>query len=230
MIEAIFFDGDQTLWDFDAVMRRALAATLDELRTYWPDTADRIDIETLIADRDVVAATMQSQGASLDQIRVAAIAYTLERHGLVDENLSQYLGAFYLDRRRSDVELYDDTVPVLTTLRRRHKVGLLTNGNSRPPGFGLAHLFSAMVFADDQGVAKPDRRIYEIAAGEAGCLNGLCVMVGDSLVNDVAGAQDAGWIGIWLNRDGAALDHGIRPDAEIASLYQLPGVLESLDA
>ena len=36
MIEAVLFDGDQTLWDFELVMRNALIAVLDELRAARP--------------------------------------------------------------------------------------------------------------------------------------------------------------------------------------------------
>lgn len=50
MIEAVFFDGDQTLWDFDAAMRRALAATVAELRRrrHVPRKA-KLDVDALIA-------------------------------------------------------------------------------------------------------------------------------------------------------------------------------------
>ena len=36
MIEAVLFDGDQTLWDFERVMREALVATAAELRAARP--------------------------------------------------------------------------------------------------------------------------------------------------------------------------------------------------
>ena len=36
MIEAVLFDGDQTLWDFEKVMHGALLAVLEELRPERP--------------------------------------------------------------------------------------------------------------------------------------------------------------------------------------------------
>ena len=36
VIEAVLFDGDQTLWDFQKVMQGALLAVLDELRAARP--------------------------------------------------------------------------------------------------------------------------------------------------------------------------------------------------
>jgi len=35
-IRAISFDGDMTLWDFEAVMRHALGHTLTELQAHLP--------------------------------------------------------------------------------------------------------------------------------------------------------------------------------------------------
>jgi FMN phosphatase YigB (HAD superfamily) len=46
-------------------------------------------------------------------------------------------------------------------------------------------------------------------------------MVGDSLTNDVAGAQGAGWTGIWLNRDHATHADEIEPELTVTSLDQL---------
>lgn len=52
-------------------------------------------------------------------------------------------------------------------------------------------------------------------------------MVGDSPVNDVTGARNAGWHGIWLNRDGATCP---QQDAQISTLLELPRVLARIQA
>jgi putative hydrolase of the HAD superfamily len=75
--------------------------------------------------------------------------------------------------------------------------------------------------------AVPDRRLFDVAAGQVRDVDRL-VMVGDSLVNDVRGAQGAGWLGVWLNREGAPCPSGHRPDAEIETLAALPGTVAAL--
>jgi FMN hydrolase / 5-amino-6-(5-phospho-D-ribitylamino)uracil phosphatase len=84
------------------------------------------------------------------------------------------------------------------------------------------------VFSQDHGVEKPDRRLFDVAASEVGCGPDEVVMVGDSLRNDVRGAQNAGWRAIWLNRDGRELLDGYTPDAEIPNLMELPKALQAL--
>src|SRR5438552_2260697 len=54
------------------------------------------------------------------------------------------------------------------------------------------------------------------------------VHVGDEIVTDVAGAQRYGMIAVWLNRGGAEAPVGVVPDAEIASLHELPDLVDRL--
>ncbi|WP_395797872.1 HAD family hydrolase [Arthrobacter sp. FW306-04-A] len=53
------------------------------------------------------------------------------------------------------------------------------------------------------------------------------IMVGDSLANDVAGAQAAGWTGVWLNREGAATPNAV-PDLMIRTLHELLPMAKAL--
>ena len=79
MIEAVLFDGDQTLWDFERVMRDALIATADELRAARPGPfADALRWEDLQADRAAVAAEMPDVW-SLAELRAHGFARTLAR-------------------------------------------------------------------------------------------------------------------------------------------------------
>lgn len=41
--------------------------------------------------------------------------------------------------------------------------------------------------------------------------------------------RDAGWRGIWLNREGEAPEDGAPADAEVEALSHLPLVLRSID-
>jgi FMN hydrolase / 5-amino-6-(5-phospho-D-ribitylamino)uracil phosphatase len=116
----------------------------------------------------------------------------------------------------------------LAVLSRSYVLGLLSNGNGYPERSGLGGTFAAVVFSADHGVEKPDRRLFDVAAAEVGCGPDEVVMVGDSLRNDVRGAQNAGWRAIWLNRDGRDRPDRYTPDAEISNLVELPKALRAL--
>ncbi len=219
----IFFDGDQTLWDFRALMRRSLAATIEELRRLVPAGEGDLSVDAFVADRECVAEQLRGTVTNLESIRLAAFTRSLGRLGVADAALAEHLNGFYLRRRFAEVDLYDDVLPALETLSRDHAVGLLSNGNSYPDRVGLGHFFSATVFSQDHGVEKPDSRIYAIA--QATIPGDRYVMVGDSLPNDVVAAQRAGWEGIWLNRDRQDTPEGLRPDAIISDLHRLPALI-----
>ncbi len=221
----IFFDGDQTLWDFQALMRRALAATIEELRRQKPTVEGNLSVEAFVADREAVADQLRGKVTNLESVRLAAFIRSLWRLGIPDSRLAEHLNGYYLQQRFADVDLYDDVLPVLETLVRDHTVGLLSNGNSYPERVGLERFFTATVFSQDHGVEKPDPRIYAIA--QAAIPGGNYIMVGDSITNDVIAAQRVGWAGIWLNRDRQDPPSGVRPDAIITDLCELPTLIDA---
>jgi len=237
VIEAVLFDGDQTLWDFERVMREALVATAAELRAARPGPfADALRWGDLQSDRADVAQEMPDVW-SLAELRVYGFARTLDRRRAVeggdeaaDDGLARELTELYFTERDRDAALFPDTIPALDALRAHYRVGLLSNGSRLPETVGLAGCFETVVFAQDHRVAKPDKGIFEVVERELGVRPEVCVLVGDHPVNDVAGAHGAGWRSVWLDRDGAVLfpEDGPRPDAVVATLTELPDVLRRL--
>ena len=237
MIQAVLFDGDQTLWDFERVMRDALTAVADELRAARPGPfADGLRWQDLQDDRTAAVAEHPDVW-SLERLRVLGFARTLERlrtaeggDEAADGALARAMGASYFAHRDRDPALFPDTVPALDALRADYRLGLLSNGSRLPEKVGLAKYFESVVFAQDHRVAKPDKGIFEVVERQLGVEPEACVLVGDHPINDVAGAHGAGWHSVWIDRDGAVCfpDGGPRPDAVIASLLDLPALLARL--
>ncbi len=223
---AISFDGDGTLWDFEAVMRRSLALALAELRRRvpGPESAD-MNVDRMIEIRNRVAGEVRGGGATYEEIRLRAFERTVARAGGPDRRLAEDLYALYMKHRFEDVELYPDVIPALDALPTDLSVGFLSNGNSYPHRCGLGGRFDFVVLSQEVGVAKPDVGIFRIACERAGCAPGELVHVGDSLEQDVAGANDAGATSVWLNREGRDNTSGILPDYEMRSLKQLADIL-----
>ena len=215
----IYFDGDQTLWDFQALMRRTLGLTIEELRRLVPDLDGDLSVEAFIIDRQRASKALHGTTTNLEAIRLATFQESLRRLGVDDDELAQHLNAFYLERRFASVDLYDDVIPTLNDLAADHNIGLLSNGNAYPDSLGLQRYFGAAVFSQDVGAEKPDPAIY--LAAQKALPGDRYIMVGDSLTNDVTGAQSAGWCGVWLNRDSVPQPSFASPDLTISSLHQL---------
>ncbi len=124
----------------------------------------------------------------------------------------------------SHFELYDDVVPVLMELKVQGlKLGLVSN-TSRDLDAFVRHFgidVDAWISSGSHGKVKPSPLIFaaalellEVAAADA-------VMVGDSVEDDVEGAQACGMRAILLDRAGRFPGHAGR----IESLRELPAAL-----
>ena len=226
-VRAVSFDADGTLWDFEKVMRRSLGITLAELRRRLPGTgSNALTVEKMIEIRDGVAEELERKTANLETIRFEAFKSVVALvGGDPDGFLPRVLNELYMHHRFEDLELYPDVIPCLTALGKRYDLGLLTNGNGYPERCGLQGRFSFTAFAQDLGVAKPDVEFFRRALSLAGMEHHEVIHVGDSIRSDVAGANGAGCISVWLNRDGSANETGVIPDYEVASLAELPALL-----
>ena len=241
MIEAVLFDGDQTLWDFERVMRDALTAVLAELQAARPGlfTAS-LRWQDLERDRGAVGMELEGVEYNLARLRVLGFARTLKRlrdadggDEAADAPLAEELSASYFHHRDRDPALFPDTLPCLDALRAHYRLGLLSNGSRLPEKVGLATYFESVVFAQDHRVAKPDKGIFEVVERQLGLTPEACVLVGDHPLNDVVGAKRAGWRAVWIDREGggAFVPHEgceEHPDAVVTSLDELPGALRVL--
>jgi putative hydrolase of the HAD superfamily len=158
-------------------------------------------------------------------------ATALLDHGVEDLALAEELAERYPEERNARQRAYPDAAPALAALAAAgHPYAVVTNG---APGqqrrkielSGLADRLPVVVVSGDVGAKKPAAAPFEAALAALGVVADRAVMVGDSLEKDVAGAQSVGIRGVWINRSARARDGEVVPDAEIAGLAELPGIL-----
>ncbi|MBW2269240.1 MAG: HAD family hydrolase [Deltaproteobacteria bacterium] len=227
-ITAISFDGDETLWDFQKVMRHSLAIVLGELRSRVPgEASEGLNIDKMIEIRNAVAAELRGKTVNLEEVRFQAFKRTLQSIGCADDALARDLNARYLENRFEDIELYPDVIPALDSLRDEFTLGLLSNGNGYPEHCGLPERFSFVVFSQDAGAEKPETEIFSVACRQAGCAPAELMHVGDSLASDVSGANAVGAVSVWLNRENVRNDTDVLPDHEIQSLAALAELVKN---
>jgi putative hydrolase of the HAD superfamily len=152
--------------------------------------------------------------------------------GVDDAELAAELAEAFPRLRRTMHVVYPDTVRTLERLSKSHSLGLLTNGapdlqRRKIEGAGLAGYFDQALISGEVGIAKPDRRVFDMLLDWLASTVERTLVIGNSLSTDVQGAQQAGMRAIWVNRSGMARDSQITPDWEISTLDDLPAILES---
>jgi phosphoserine phosphatase len=158
-----------------------------------------------------------------ESFRAAAWRSALADHGVDDDVLAGRLAAAYREHRHAGCRPFSDTVAALEALRAAGiRLVVVTNGTERHQrskldAAGLTGMFAAVVTSEAAAASKPDPRIFRAALAEVACEPGDAVMVGDNPLRDVAGAQQAGLRGVWVDRDDGD-PRGVVPDARIEDL------------
>jgi putative hydrolase of the HAD superfamily len=121
----------------------------------------------------------------------------------------------YVPHPHFERRLFVDTLQTLERLRQKGvRLGVVTNRPWTSSVFlpdlsavGLADYFDVVVSSADVGLRKPHPFIFETALRALDGQPETALMVGDSLANDVGGAEACGMRGIWLrnsDEEGAA--------------------------
>jgi putative hydrolase of the HAD superfamily len=157
------------------------------------------------------------------------VDHALGTLGRPDPALAAAIAAEFARRRRERMQLFPDALTCLAAWRASGvRLGLVTNGDAsqqrdKIARHALAAYFDVIVIEGEFGAGKPDAAVYRHALDTLGVRAEDTCMVGDHLDFDVAGAQQLGMHGIWIDRLGAGLPAGcvVRPDRIIRALTEL---------
>jgi len=119
------------------------------------------------------------------------------------------LSEAYIDGISRRGDLLPGCRGVLSRLKRRYRLGLVTNGldrvqRSRLRAARLDPYFDVVVTSEACGFAKPDPRILRVALETLGVAASEALYVGDDFLTDGAAARAAGVAFVWMDRGGTA--------------------------
>ena len=132
-----------------------------------------------------------------------------------------------------DEFLYSDAAICLERLHRKYKIGIIANQEwgtvQRLEKHGILQHIDLVVSSAEEGVAKPDRRIFELALDRAGCRPEDAVMIGDRIDNDILPAKALGMGTVWIKQGFGQYwivsTEAEIPDHTVASLTELCDLL-----
>ncbi|HZX03175.1 HAD family hydrolase [Kribbella sp.] len=126
--------------------------------------------------------------------------------------------------------VYDDAVPALRAIRAAGLGAVvLTNGNTAHQSYkldrlGLTAEIDELITGDDLPATKPDPRAFGYVLERLGAGPTEVLMVGDSLENDVRGAEAAGIQGVLIDRKNLHAQSGVPRIRSLTEILDWSGV------
>lgn len=125
-----------------------------------------------------------------------------------------------------------DFVPrALTALKNRsYRLGVISNWDPSARALltrcGLEGFFEHIVVSSEEGVEKPDPRIWQAGMRKAGVAPDQCLYVGDNYYVDAVGARKAGMECVIINRFGSLGVEEIQGQAFLKDITEVAGWLQ----
>ena len=233
MIRAVLLDLDDTLLDTRYSATTALAATCALAAERCPGLSEaqlRAAYHDVVHEVDLKLAARKLSFSQMREFYLHRWAEILARCGLDAEHAAA-LGERYMASRRLNYQALrggpGQSSPTPRPLSgraadQRPERSPARQDRDRRPGAWLPRIY----VSGELGFWKPQPAIFQHVLEQAGCAPREAVMVGDSLINDVAGAAAVGLRTVWINRHGQRPVPAIRPDATVTDLRPLPDLLE----
>ena len=187
------------------VADHGLAAAIDDVTRCWVDL--------------YYEATQQSPFRTLRAIQADILPRVLKRFD-ASGDAACYVDLFFETTTR--IELYPEVPGVLNALGHVRSAIISNADREHLAAWPIAWPVEFILISEDVQAYKPHRRLFERALERFGVEPHAVLHVGDSDVDDVKGAKDAGMRVAWINRDGRPLRPGVpRPDFEMSDLSGL---------
>jgi 2-haloacid dehalogenase len=223
----LLFDADGTLFDYDRAEATALKKTFEEVgpgfEPAYATAYRRINGEIWLE--------FERGRISQEKLRARRFELLFEAMGIECD-----AGAFsgrYLRNLAAASQLIEGAEEIVKKLHGKAGLMIMTNGlkDVQRPRFArsiIGGYFDDVVISEEVGVAKPDRRIFDVAFQKMDHPRKEDVLiVGDSLTSDIKGGSDYGIDTCWFNpkQKPRSLDIEIR--YEIDDLKDLWDVVQA---
>ena len=231
MIKAVFFDLDGTLCDSDTAWNIAQNETFQRLSKHYPHVSGETITETWATVHQRLFQRLDAGKCSMAEVRDSRFQCLFEELGLPIDKIMEDLSDFFCSRYLTSLHLYDD-VTILEKLHAYH-VGIITNGAhdehtdsqlSKVRHLELSQRIQSLTISGEIGVRKPKIEIFRVACERAGVLPKEAMYVGDTIQNDIVGANRAGMTSVFINRkseERILKTANEQPDYTISNLHDL---------
>jgi len=204
-LKHIFFDLDDTIWDFEKNSERILSKLFDEQKLETKLSSDFITYFFAYKKRNAELWQLyNTKKITKDELRKRRFHETFLQFGYNDFDLSYFISEEYIKQSPFGTDLKKGSIELLETLRKDYKLHIITNGFKEVQHIKLQQCdlnkyFNQIIISEDIGCNKPDIKIFREAERLGNTSKEECLMIGDNFNTDIVGSKNAGWQSIWYN-------------------------------
>ncbi len=148
--------------------------------------------------------TLKQENAPVREVFFACMEKMIANNQLPYKDAVKEFGLEQVKWPKELEQLYEDVPRVLQTLAGKYKMGIIANqslgSEERMRNWGILDYFEVIAASAEAGVAKPDKRIFELALEKSEAKPEECYMIGDRLDNDIIPAKEMGMQTIWVRQ------------------------------
>lgn len=209
-IKYIYFDLDDTLWDFTYNSKLALSKLFDN--TSLKDllsSKKELFINQYEKYNEEMWKLYKNKKINVEILRNQRFSLTLKYFRIDKYFISNELNNLYLEILSKENKLINGAPELLGSIENNYMIGILSNGFkdtqiNKIKNSKLKHFFSDfsnIVCSDEVGSAKPDPSIFDYATKLTNYNKEQILYIGDSLETDTIAAMNYGMKSIWFNKD-----------------------------
>lgn len=203
----LFFDLDNTLWDFTANSCEAMKQTLGETGIISQLPSFDAFFQVYEQINKSLWNDYHSRKITKQCLVVERFSKSMQKFGI--NNLDwQELNHRYLENMALQTRLFPGTRETLTLLKDKgYRMHIITNGfrevqRAKLANCGLAGFFTKVFISEEIQTTKPHREIFEHALKSTNASKKKSIMIGDSWETDIQGALGFGIDQIMFLNDG----------------------------
>ena len=193
----LFFDLDNTIWDFDSNSFDALYVALNkiELLDKIGSYNDFYKIYSVVNEQ--LWASYREGKMTKSILRVQRFEESFEKNGTPLPGMGRIVNDAYLAEMPGMTKLVDGARELLDYLYGNYEMAIITNGfkevqYDKINQSGLAKYFKKLFISEEIGAQKPKKEIFEYAIKSMNARKKSSLMIGDSWEADIEGAMKFG--------------------------------------
>jgi len=204
-IRHIFFDLDNTLWDYRRNAKITLAKlyeefqikdtygySFDEFYPYYYESNEQLWVD------------FRDKKVTKEELRRRRFPEAFRNMGIPDPGFSMEYESRFVGEVTDTNYMVEGAEEILEYLKGKYGLHILSNGfedvtHDKINGCIIKNYMTTITTAEDAGAPKPDPKAFQTALDKAGAKTGESIYIGDDWIADMMGATRFGMKAIFFN-------------------------------